>query len=201
MKDNKIFFSILLTLLLLFLNLGNANASNNETVDVETLRNGDVKFNLNADEVQEKDVYDEEGDFLGVIGAEPVNTEGLSGGIGNLGGTGNLGGISTLGQYTVKNGSTWRIYWNAIFTKQEFYIDISITNNKATITRVYGEDYSLLPPYTLVNIETKLTRRTQVSGLMARADQTMRVSSPWGGDIPLKIWGEVFGNTLYTGHN
>ena len=158
----------------------------------EFVRASQTQFDLSLLKRQEQKIYNENGEYVGTLGIEPV-----------LSAESNDKMMSALASYKIGTGnSTWKIYWYSGTVNYHFYVDINIgSTGLATITRAYNGWYFITPPYTVKKDWVSILRKTETYTLPAEARYHLTLNSIWGGEWTIYLYARVKDQTLYTGTN
>jgi len=142
----------------------------------------EANFDLTKHEKQTVEVTDENGN-TGTITMEPVDTSENE--------------IST--QNLSPGTNIWRTYYNVGSLSAEFYSEITVSNNIATINRVYNPSYHSFPG-TITSDTLSIVRQTETGNLPAEA--TYRIAfdryPEWLGSGTAQLTLQVQGTTATT---
>ena len=176
-----------------FLLPSNLVSAAEESSEVPSLPDNEIAFDLNSDILQEEDVYDDEGKYIGTIGIEPLETSDSSE---------DSGGFHTMGTYPVKEGtSTFKIYWRTGVINLSYRINISRPTGlftKAKITKAYDKWHLVSPPFTVNSDTLSILRAQETSDNPAQARYRVRYGIVGQGSINYDLKSKVSNLYLYT---
>lgn len=176
-----------------FLLPSNLVSAAEESSEVPSLPDNEIAFDLNSDILQEEDVYDDEGKYIGTIGIEPLETSDSSE---------DSGGFHTMGTYPVKEGtSTFKIYWRTGVINLSYRINISRPTGlftKAKITKAYDKWHLVSPPFTVNSDTLSILRAQETSDNPAQARYRVRYGIVGQGSINYDLKSKVSNQYLYT---
>ncbi|WP_375087972.1 DUF5626 family protein (plasmid) [Peribacillus sp. RS7] len=148
-----------------------------------------AKFDLTKNGPQEKDIYDESGDYVGTLGIEPVQNK--------------ESGMTTMGTQPIKKGkSTFKIFWTTGVINLRYYInvtrpDTSISYSK--ITKAYDEWCLVSPPFTVSSDTLSILNAQEASKKPAQARYRVKYGVLGQGSINYDLNAKVSLNYLITG--
>ncbi|WP_182014084.1 DUF5626 family protein [Bacillus licheniformis] len=142
--------------------------------------------------IQEKKIYDKNNNFVGVLGAVPIDEDGSE--------------IKTQASYKLKYGDNkWKVYWYGVSLNFSFWVIINVNKKTklATIKKAYEGWYLVTPPYTVKRDKITIPRKKEKRyGYKAEARYTLTLNTvPWGGEWQTYLFARAQGTNLQTGTN
>lgn len=130
--------------------------------ELKTLKETTHTFDMTEGK-QEKKVYDENNNFVGVLGAVPIDDDGSE--------------IRTQASYKLKYGDNkWKVYWYGVSLNFSFWVIINVNKKSklATIKKAYEGWYLVTPPYTVKRDKITIPRKKEKNyGYKAEARYTL----------------------------
>lgn len=171
---------------ILFISFNSVSAASLEKPEKPEKPNIDFKvgFDLQSNEVQEEVITDENGNYVGTIGIEPVPT------------------MSTLSSSVGYGNSTFKIYWYTAAVNLSYYINVyrsSVSPGYSKITAAYDEWFLLSPPLSYNWDKLSIERAQADASHYAKARYRLNYGVLGAGAINYDLIAEVLTNTLYTG--
>ncbi|MFC5773417.1 DUF5626 family protein [Ectobacillus antri] len=163
---------------------------------ISALQQQEFQFDLSRLEKQEKSVYSENGEYLGVVGIEPLEPTSTP--------VINPKDPIQYGQYNLGNGSsTWKIYWYSASVNFSYKLDLYVSSStgRTTFNRVYEKWKLVTPPYTVQSDSLKILTTTETAGAPADSRYTLNLTSVWGGTWSIYLYARAYNKVLYTGTN
>ncbi len=141
-----------------------------------------VAFDLTKNVAQEKVIYDEEGNYLGTLGVEPVNPE-----------------FTTFDSPIASGNNRFKVYWYTGVINLSYYINIYRNGLYSRITKVDSEWRLVSPPYVVESESLSITNPQESYQKAATARYRIYYSiAGIGGGIPYDLKSKVQAGWLYT---
>ncbi|MCY9445624.1 hypothetical protein MOF46_05520 [Bacillus haynesii] len=162
-----------------------------QLAELKALKENTQTFDL-TEGIQEKKIYDKNNNFVGVLGAVPIDEDGSE--------------IKTQASYKLKYGDNkWKVYWYGVSLNFSFWVIINVNKKTklATIKKAYEGWYLVTPPYTVKRDKITIPRKKEKRyGYKAEARYTLTLNTvPWGGEWQTYLFARAQGTNLQTGTN
>ncbi|MEC1429052.1 hypothetical protein P9D51_23705 [Bacillus sonorensis] len=162
-----------------------------QLAELKALKENTQTFDL-TEGIQEKKIYDKNNNFVGVLGAVPIDKDGSE--------------IKTQASYKLKYGDNkWKVYWYGVSLNFSFWVIINVNKKTklATIKKAYEGWYLVAPPYTVKRDKITIPRKKEKRyGYKAEARYTLTLNTaPWGGEWQTYLFARAQGTNLQTGTN
>ncbi|KYC73105.1 hypothetical protein B4092_0944 [Bacillus licheniformis] len=162
-----------------------------QLAELKALKENTQTFDL-TEGIQEKKIYDKNNNFVGVLGAVPIDEDGSE--------------IKTQASYKLKYGDNkWKVYWYGVSLNFSFWVIINVNKKTklATIKKAYEKWYLVTPPYSVKKDKITIPRKKEKRyGYKAEARYTLTLNTvPWGGEWQTYLFARAQGTNLQTGTN